>query len=1135
MADEIKLPEDVQKAEAIKWQPIAELATAISELYSSKHILEPINDNDGNAYEPGDIGNIGIISSKTTRSTDPHASVCVNNSEETGFVYLNADYTAPFRLDKLGASGELPKRALAFEFAYDPKKFEDYLFNGKLPVLTTQYLIYYELVTNSHSFTSIHVGLPSEALAKDLREVPNYDEFKVIENLIESRRDKVKKFWDNSNPYETKKTVAGELYMLIEDPVYKECGYIARLAFAGFNGNGNGNSFFKGTEKRPAPWVKGELTGSESSRFVKKDEDIWWSIESKQTIPITPKVVTLTGISWDREPESNPSVKGFMPETAGAEGYAPPPVGCCRQFTWPSIGKEGGGENSFYNPKTLSSYIQWADWRENFHNPLTEEDLVYAKSITVIDPKDIPAERFPCYLGKGASGDKVESYNYLSTDKSIEYRYQRWSKVADDLWVRLVPMEFEYSDTLKVYLTVPVTVVKILQPKSYQTAIRKRWYDMLYYSLRNIAGYKLIKYIGGYPRQRVIGVTWDRTKINDFGYMNPCYPNQANGTIDDTTCTCGSFSYERWKLLKLGGDYEQSNSELGSTAPFVDESNISQLFEYSNNDKEAAQTWFWEPSRLTEIKLGKLQNHINHDTLFPELYFERLLCYNNTKLYNASRGGFANPAYENNVCSCTVCKYEDANPTEDTCLILPWEGGGRNATCGEEDDSELISYNAHAYTFTRLRNMAEFIMYYKEEESKPRKITHLEIGYCYCPTTAGARGIQFNNLSVSYYSMDGSSCVTQTTSYELPAIPSYYNTLPENETYALSPLGNSCLLEVPKEVKPFGYSAYIWKAVDAGGYMEYSNDIKIKFIQYNPARVCSAGTIGPWELGPDATLDPPPDFEKKLYLHYSSITMSEGTPGPDYEGSIAAMQNNSSSYRLWKEILFDCASEVNSASSSIPIWDRGNAETAVGAIDVYVAPFASTSDKYDWQAKYIGSISIKRNPAIESDFNPSGEPTLENGYYAPGIYCSTPPKPIIKSMPGDIQPFIVNAVSPPDATHMLEVSVNTTNLTDKYVDGADNNWIEMDIVVPYELLLDDTELSNPVAIDTRQKYIIIATRSSHTKISSLLAYSAGVSRPYTDSLAPNAKHWVTYYSGGCRYAEFKTSYEFNTVKRDNTQ
>lgn len=215
MANEIELPGDVQKAEAIKWQPIAELATAISELYSSKHILEPINDKDGKAYEPEGISNIGIISAKTTRSTDPHASVCVNHSEETGFVYLNADYTAPFRLDKLGASEEeLPKRALAFEFAYDPEKFEDYLFNGKLPVLTTQYLIYYELVSNTSPFMSGPIGLPSDELVKDLRKVPNSDEFKVIENLIESRRDKVKKFWDNSNPYETKKTVAGELYML---------------------------------------------------------------------------------------------------------------------------------------------------------------------------------------------------------------------------------------------------------------------------------------------------------------------------------------------------------------------------------------------------------------------------------------------------------------------------------------------------------------------------------------------------------------------------------------------------------------------------------------------------------------------------------------------------------------------------------------------------------------------------------------------------------------------------------------------------------------------------------------------------------------------------------------------------------
>lgn len=1133
----------VKYGAAVTWKPVRELAQDISALYSSKRIFEPTDNIDG-----ADT----IISKKSTRFTDPNASVCTISSADKGYVYLSKDITAPFRVEKLGESGEIEEKVLAFEFAYHPDFYEKYLDGTKKPVLTTQYLLYREAVENDPEFPLDCLVYTSDNIAMELCNNPNSatgNDFLTISNLIESDRSKIRKFWsykdgteDGSDFYADSTEIAGELYMLFDDPLGKgnNCCYIARVAFAGMHNNGNGNSSGPGGAPAPAPWVDGHIAADEDY-FVKDNQSPWMSSN---------KAVTLTGVSMDRvykycdDPSTNcnadivNTVKGFRPETPGGEVavYPPPPIGCSSQFIWPTLGVEGGGKNSFYSPDILSQYIDWADWRDPYKTPLADDNLRYIKSITLEPSPD--DKHFPCYLGEERTGNLSTSYAYLSTTKSTELPYQRWVKVNDTTFVRMVPMEFKVPgrDTLKALLTVPVTIAKILKPKSYQTAIRKRWYDMMYYSLRNIAGYKYKKYINETTSDyRIIGVTWDRMKMFnpiEPGYMNPCLNNPK-----DTECLCTKCSYERWKMLGLGGE----------VIPFVgSESDFQSLNSKGSN---AAQLWTWESDRWLDVKYyTENPQYIDHDILFPELYFERLLCYNNELLYSSEEGGFVNDEKENKLCECMICYYTSypESPIE-----LPWEGGGRNTTCDSDESdtkstdepTEVTIYNTHAYTFKILKNLTEFIDTYKLPEDAPRLINYLEIGYCYCPATMGedSLGITLKNRTVSHHECLSNGTIEcgpqENVDLVLPEIPSYYNTLSKNEKALLEPTGIECVLDIDKALKPFGYNAYVWKAVDVGGYEGARKDIKIEFAHYStPAKVCSSGTIMSLDLVDKVYGNYDDDllymYNTNRYASKYAYTTSVITDSPcdapppaelcpNEEGSIRAFNyNRQSDDNVWEEALYwsnkrrvNCFDAPDPASmASAKIWHRNNDLTSIGTIEIYVAPFCDPVDNTH-RAKFLGSCNIQLVPSEETPLTSSEAFNLKVVTYYCGSYApvSEVINPSQEIEINDEQSFTANA------TNVIEFKLKTPQ--------EGENFTQVDITIPSDMLVEEKPDSSS-GVDLRQKYIILATRASHTNIHSGLA---GLNGQVSQNIPDAVKTWATTYAGACRYAEFTTAYRFSSV------
>lgn len=1168
--------EKVESGKAVTWGPVRKLAQDISELYSSKKIFE-LKEEDPTYLENT------TISTKSTRFSDINARTCNISSAERGCVYLSRDITAPFRIDKLGKTEDFEKKALAFEFAYDPKKYNDYLNGNAKPVLTTQYLLYYESVANDQTFTAENVVYTTEHIATELSDSPSkitHLDRCTITNLIESDRSKIRKFWDYGNNYygdsyyADSTEIAGELYMLIEGSSNPDCCYIARVALAGLNNNGNGNS--EGVAGKPAPWVTegdGYVGSSEiPTKFVTSDDIPWMSTKSY--------AVTLTGISMDKTYKSNSkpgtnTTKGFKPETpkAGDATYPPPPIGCSTEFIWPTIGTEGGGSNSFYSTGIFSTYIDWADWRDEYRNLLIPDDLAHAKANTkTTSPED---KYFPCYLGEGRTGDKPETYYYLSTTKSIETPYQRWVKVNATTYVRLVPMEFTIAENQpeKAYLTVPVTVVKILKPKSYQTAIRKRWYDMMYYTLRNIAGYKYRKYIDGIGDcYRVIGVTWDNgLKTNNTIYTNPCINNLYDDDPDNDDCLCARCSYERWKILNLGGEKSLADEDNSYVTPFI--GTELEFRTYSDAGNNAAQMWTWEEDRRQVIDDYKTDVE-DYDILFPELYFERLLCYKNKELYSTYAGGFVNIEKENKPCECLICYYTSYQTSP---INLPWEGGGDNETCDSAETaseaSEITIYKTHAYTFKVLQDLTTFITEYKLYEDEPRDISALEMGYCYCPATMGdTMGITLMNRTVSHYACTdpfNEYCATETLNLELPEIPAYYNTLSKNEKAMLEPTGIECLLEIAKELKPFGYSAYIWKAVDIGGYKENRKDIKIEFVHYNPARVCSSGTMMAPELlenyYPEEGDDPLYMYNPNCYTAkpatspYATATITDHpcstdspctvTPTsicPNAEGSIRAFNYNRKYEEVWEEVLYwsnekwvGCSKTPDPAAmSSAKIWHRDNEYTSVGTIEIYVAPFFNPdSADHKYQAKFLGSCNLQRElPPSEDNPISGAEEALK---YAVVPYACGDVLPVSESMNSVAQKVIVNSDKSftADATNVITFNIEDANQPTDIRDKDDpyKNFVKVDIIIPSELLIDESpdeaQTAHTYGIDLRQKYIILAVRASHTNINSGLVSSNG---QVSNNTPDDVKKWATTYAGACRYDEFRTAYKFSLYSEETS-
>lgn len=1124
----VTLPKEVGQGGVVEWKPVRELADAVSQLYADKKIF---TFSDAATPLSAEYG----ISTESMRVSDKFANKCTNNSGEDGCVYLTADITAPFRLTKLGTGGSTPtEKLLAFEFAYNPDTYKEYLNGSKLPVLVTQYLVYPDTPTNDAVAFDSGPALPLIDLLPELTDAKDPLAGTTVCNLIESRRDKIKKFWDNGNEYSTEKEVAGELYMIVEDSSSSDCNIITRIAWAGLNNNSNGNSSGSGGG-RPADWVNGFICGGSEHRFVSAD-DPWMSGD-------TDKAITLTGVNWDRRPGEDPSTKGFKPETKGVTtGYTPPPIGCCAEFVWPSIGLEGGGSNNFYNPSILGTFIAWADWRAEYQKPLTAEQIQKARTKDAnLNKNNIPDDRFPCHVAEGSSGNDPDSYQYLSSYKNNSTRYQRWIQPSSDTYIRLAPLEFTTEDSdRKAYLVVPLTVIKVLKPKSYQTAIRKRWYDMIYYSLRNIAGYKYVDYEDK-TNKKIIGVTWNKD-LNADSFLNPCVTSGVEN------CACNKCKYERWKFMELGG--ESNKEKLG---PFV---GLKRDYIQYNNDasKNVAQLWQWDDDRYNAYVDGAANKDVAY--FFPELYFEKLICYKNNEKFSKQNGGFVLTEEIDPACGCSLASCKGEADGIDI-IKLPWEGGGSNAECDSTD-----SYSTHAYTFNRLRYLAKFIIDYKANEDAPLKFSDLELGSCY----SIAKGYNHGKLDISYTkpyratydaacSAESSGGCYNCTQVEdlrhiLPVVPAYYNTKSADEKFKISPTGTSASIDINTDEEAYGYNAYIWKAIDLGGKKSSQEvDLTIKFTHYKPARNCGLSTM----LDLKKSLLVPKSAEeqdgtagnKPLYLYDttkyeldSSIDYADfstkvhqyaccNTYEPNKRYTNDAASSNAAR-PAWDTVVDNAAYDFSASISesppkykfmspiitgSIPLWFTDNKETAIGAMDIYLAPVTTTeggSEKYKSMAKLIGYCTFNMNPASdgETDYcNYVGVlcANLTEGGTLAGNSCTVDTVPATAA----------------NADELIEV-VEDDSVTITTTPGTEDDVFTTTLKIPYGLLVKTDDTSDQAAYtDQRRQYIILALRASHTHINSWADGHATVDLRGTTARDQELAQWAMNYASACRYAPFK--------------
>lgn len=1026
------IEEVVRAGEQVKWDKVKELAEKICKLYDSKKV-------------------------ENNRATDPHANVKQEDSKLEGWSYLINDITTPFKPKSIGSY--VGTKFLMFEFAYPDKNYKAYLEGEKLPILVAQYLV-------------TRPPMPKDG------EIPTYkvqdlcDEIDTnsinVDNLLESPRHLIKKFWYHGHPYSEDPGVASEIYMLDD-----KC-HVYRVAYAGKNANGNGN-----TNPRLIPEMG--ILPIANRDFMTTPEP--WGGSGNPAL-------TLTGTTWESP--------HLLPEST-LPGIDSPPH-CCIEHIWPKLGEEGGGDkNTLYATSTLKNYIGWADWRDSYQKPLLERQLLARQNLDVgnLTKEDIPTGYFPCYLALGHAHNDITSYDKISSiyDVNPIYdRYQIWH-IGEHISVRTVPMEFKANNKLIACLRVPVSICVKIDAKSFQPAIRKRWYDMLYYSLRNIAGYKYKNEEGTYTA--VVGVTWNSAALAEF----------YNKFKLSEECAC-----DRWKYFGLGNDSATKADGLGN---FVDvPTKVGK-----NPSLNTAQTWQFD-------KVGETEE-LDYDSVFFEPYFEYLLCMKQQDYADGGNGGFKNPKEDTGVCTLTQqCTHE---------IILPWEGGDENAQCSSDGGTY---YSTHAYTLNVLHTVASYINTYKLPEDKQRHPDETICGGCHAPATEGGTGITYtpgdHQYFISYYcdgtcekpvgSKPGKQIYNESVTLD---VPYYYETTGAKQKVSIDEPGRAYILD--DDGLDYGYSAYTWKAVDMGGSTS-PKDVYIRIARGNllvEAASPTAGFLSGSDLDGETNrgmnnITSPECYDSNNY--YTSIKPYDAPSALSWLGYLKVVTEN---------LVMKGFNLTNMAGEDAILFKRGNGDTVAGSIDIYLGPYTDNGSLY---IKHLGTIELKVE-SIEPVDTFVGEiprgcawichkDSSTNGVSAGSVIknqddstCLSLPYPT-----GDWGPWMQKRVF----KHKYTLGVDTVvKPTIKLLYGGvvrGNGTLIIDITIPAKNF--EIDKKTPIPIDQRQKFVILASRASNTNISDFLKSRAnGYTIDVTTVEAEEDQDidlgtvWAMRYAGACRYGQ----------------
>ena len=888
----------------VKWSEIRELAAEINNLAEEKGL----NDKNGANRRADPYCSFFNNTDRTGASIDSRIGGAVddpkkqtNDSFSYDFETLTAggkytpqldlmkDRSAPFRTEGL-CSSELDLY-LRFEFAYydgfddhnNTYWYKAYQRGLRRPTLYSQFLIQKPTYPKDRD----HYYMLKN-LCEDMGNDPNdKDDIINISSLIESDRDKILKFWEGGSAYAEGPTVSAELFgtfKLEAQTDGDECPNILRFAFAGTTGNGNGNSPY--TEKAPymsnpdRPYTGGyEGPDFYNESFMRRTID-----RIEDYCPLTVTAADWSELSPERE--GNP------------DKYTPPPLCGCSVRNWPRLGAEAGdptittitdeeiearndymtSENvNIYNPFWLSKYVSpvrvhldWCDKRGKYRKLLTQEEIDKSEGDgTPEGPGYDTKGHFSCFNAIEAENHSNYKEVYSDGDGSLGHTWLSKSVTEyGTVYFLVKPLKFQAEDNKFACLSAITSFVVHLKVKPIP-AIRKRWYDMMYYKLRSIAGYMYSK--EGSSFSYPLGVTWKveaQKELSDFQDQSEKYSgdgaNKAKGDKETADCRC-----VRWKILGVGNNLSltfnnygvynpesvvggDGNSGVDKTGdyivntervPFVgSRDKFEQLLNVSGYDDPAIM-WQWDED--TYSKSCDYSSDV--DSMFDFLVFEDVVCKKNLlsskniikstyptvscgtegAWVGSEKGGFVTNKWES--CSNEGCRVYRCDRDS---LILPWEGGCNNEDCAAGGDESFKK--TYAYTVESLKNIYEYIKANKVSES--RLVTDCRGGACYSPVQAMSSGsdniIITNGEGDNIFGCNDSNIPSDRIyGYKTPATTesgithAAYQVDGEHDYIVDEEYSDNVIVDHTFDDINQGFVGYIWKEVDLGGYAQEEKDI----------------------------------------------------------------------------------------------------------------------------------------------------------------------------------------------------------------------------------------------------------------------------------------------------------------------
>lgn len=645
----------------------------------------------------------------------------VTGAESGGMPVLQYDKTCPYSFD-FDREITMYQR---FEVAYSNAQYQDYYTGKKRPVLHSEFLV---PAADSFGSTFGNEEFPDGTLrtfettqvrTSDIADFaarngyPGFDE-ETVANLVELVYDTFYTWYPFSQTGRQfyRNFLSAELFFVTNyDAAMCPCQGVYRLAFTGGKDDlpASKNGYVDTYTEYTIPFMGTQLTGPS---FFHKVE--WAELGT----------LTLHEPTWKYMPMGDGST-GSYPHKA--EYKEMPPTGNCPQVLFPNLQEEGGGANQgSLTAQAMFDYNIWApEYPGAVTKPFTLVAGPYDQDYYLEHQEQIFHEHPHC---------PADAYmHYANANWS---RFETWTICASG-WkgtVQVANLLFSYNAGTEenpswkcVIRVVPVALTLTL-PGKLQPAMRRRWYDLIYYKLRHIAGYLKYPLVTGtayFPD----GKPYHYFTSQDMLFR---YPVGASWSYEGSAAGQNSitaYDHPLWQALRAGFGWEVRRCN-GTT-------------------DTGGVPYYGQPSWSKTAPLGAYSK----DEWLGEKFLEQLLCRFNfdtstmrvecppqgspqpaSPRFNAEGGGYCMPylvldpleekvpdrpgTYKEPLCTTPLCSFPDYLFGEGAVVYvdyLPWTGGCANTVCSEASGDSF--YKTHWYSYTALTSLVELV----EDKKMPER------------------------------------------------------------------------------------------------------------------------------------------------------------------------------------------------------------------------------------------------------------------------------------------------------------------------------------------------------------------------------------------------------------------------------